>query len=145
MKFARSTALLTLALLLAVLLSACRQPPPDEAQLRATLDLLEQAGEERRTDDFMEHVADDFAGPSEAPDARSLRRFLSVIAMRTRSISVTRTSTDIQMFERRATVKINMLVSADAGSMLPEGRQIQAETGWRIDSGEWKLISAKWE
>lgn len=126
-------------------LSACRQPPPDEARLRATLDLLEQAGEERRVDDFMEHVADDFAGPSEAPDTRSLGRFLRLIALRTQGLSVTRTSTEVQMFEGRATVKINMLISADAGGLLPEPRQISSESGWRVDSGEWKLISAKWE
>jgi hypothetical protein len=131
--------------LLLLLLQACSQPAPDEARLRATLDLLVQAGEERRTGDFMEHVADDFAGPSDAPDARSLQRYLSVIALRARSISVTRTSTDIQMFGSRATVKISMLITADAGSLLPEARQMDTETGWRVDSGEWKLISAKWD
>jgi hypothetical protein len=145
MKIRISRAMLLAGLSGLLTLSACRQPPPDEARLRATLDLLEQAGEERRVDDFMDHVADDFAGPGEAPDTRSLARFLRVIALRTQGISVTRTSTDIQMFEGRATVKINMLISADAGSLLPEARQISSESGWRVDSGEWKLISAKWE
>ena len=37
------------------------------------------------------------------------------------------------------------LISADAGGLLPEARQISSESGWRVDSGEWKLISAKWE
>lgn len=133
-----------LLLLCALLPVACRQPPPDEARLRATLDLLEQAGEERRMDDLMDHVAADFAGPAHAQDARSLQRFLRLIALRTSSISVTRTSTEIQMFDNRATVTISMWVTADGGGLLPEARQIEAQTGWRVDSGEWKLISASW-
>ena len=127
------------------LMSACSTPAPDEAALRATLDAMETAGEARNVDDFMAHVAEDFAGPDEAPDARSLQRFLRVLVLRTQAIDVVRSSTEVQMFEGRAEVQTRLLIQADTGGLFSEGRPILARTGWRIDAGEWKLIRAQWE
>lgn len=139
-------ALLQIVLVVLLLpITACSRPAPDEAALRATLDAMEAAGEARSVDAFMDHVATDFAGPDEAPDTRSLQRFLRVLVLRARAIDVTRTSTEIQMYHGRAEVQIRLLIQADTGGFLSEGRPILARTAWRIDGGEWKLIRAQWE
>lgn len=134
-----------LILLALLMIGGCRTPPPDEQALRATLDLLQQAGEQRRFDDLLAHVAEDFAGPAQAPTRRELERFLRLLALRVREVHVTRLGTEIQLHEgQRATARLTVLLRSDAGGLLPEAREVVIDSAWKVDGGDWVMIRASW-
>jgi hypothetical protein len=131
--------------LVAIALGACRSPPPDEQRLRETLDTLQQAGVERRFDDLLDHVADDFAGPSHTSTRKDLERLLRLLALRVRDVTVTRLGTEIQLHEgQRATAKLTVLIAGDAGGLLNETREVVIDSAWKVDGGEWVMIRAEW-
>ena len=52
---------------------------------------------------------------------------------------------DVKLFDQRATVTFTAALSGGEG-LLPDRVQVyDVDTGWRLDGGEWKLISAKWK
>jgi hypothetical protein len=72
MKFSASASLIFVA---AIFLAACAAKSSDEAQVRAVIDQMEAAAEDRDSSDVLENVADDFADSS-GSDKSQLRNFL---------------------------------------------------------------------
>lgn len=132
---------------LGLMLAACRTPPPDEQRLRDTLDALQTAAVEKRFSELLEHVADDYAGPAEAPTRADLERYLRFLGLRVQSLSASRIGTEIEMFpaQQRATARLTVLVRADAGGLMPDAREIVIDTAWKVDGGAWVLIQANWK
>ena len=132
---------LTLGLLL-VLLSCSR--PTAEQRLRDTIAAMETAMESGKPGEFIDHVSDDFTGQGSAIDQRQLRGILVGQSLRHENISALLGPLDIKMFDQRATVNVRVL--ATGGGWLPEsGRQIDIESHWRIESGEWVCFRADWK
>lgn len=125
-------------------LSGCQQSA-DEQSLRAALDRMEAAGEAREVNGFMAQVAEDFSGQAGGMDALALRRFLIGIQLRTRSISVTRTSTTLSLQGDRAKVELAMVVTDSSGLLPSQGQYVRAQTNWRFEQGQWWLSSAQWQ
>ena len=96
------------------------------------------------TDALFEPIAEDFVG-SEGMDRKAFRRYVTLTGMRNQEIGVQLGPLDVKLFDQRATVSFTAALSGGA-SWLPDRAQVyQVDTGWRLEDGEWKLISAKWE
>lgn len=125
-------------------LSACRHEPPEQA-LRRTIADMQRAGEEHRVSDVMDSVAEDFAGP-DGMDQKQLQRFLTLISLQNRELGVTLGPMEVKMQGNRAAVAFTLAGSGGSGGWLPDRGQIyDVETGWRLEDGEWRLISANWK
>ncbi|MCX7043602.1 MAG: nuclear transport factor 2 family protein [Gammaproteobacteria bacterium] len=126
-----------------LVLSACRKEPPEQA-LRNTISAMETAAEAHDTDALFEPIADDFAG-SEGMDRQAFRRYVTFMGMRSKSVGVQLGPLDVKLYDQRATVSFTAALSGGEG-LLPSRVQVyDVDTGWRLDDGEWKLISAKWK
>ena len=128
---------------LALGLSACREQPPEQA-LRNTIAAMETAAEAHDTDALFEPIAEDFAG-SEGMDRQAFRRYVTFMGMRSKSVGVQLGPLDVKLYDQRATVSFTAALSGGEG-LLPSRVQVyDVDTGWRLDDGDWKLISAKWK
>jgi hypothetical protein len=133
---------LGLALLCADLLGGCRAPPPEQA-LRDTIAAMETAAEDNDSDALFASFAEDFTA-SEGMDRRAFRQYVTLLRLRNAHLSVTLGPIDVKLFGDRATADFTCALAGGAG-LLPSNAQVyDVSTGWRMEGGEWKLISAKW-
>jgi hypothetical protein len=145
-------ALATLAcglLALAATLAAGCAREPAEQRLRTTIAAIEAAVEARSAGDVIGHVAEDFIGGDGAlagMDRRQLHALLRGVLLRHRDIGVLLGPLALSMHgEDRATVQVDALVTAGSGGLLPaSGRRLRIDSGWRLEDGEWRCISARW-
>lgn len=129
--------------LCALLLAGCRGEPTEEA-LRGTIAAMAEAGEARDAAGVVEHLAEDFAGPG-AMDRDRMRRTLALAWLRDREVGVALGPIDVELMGDRARAEFTVATRGGAG-WLPDRAQVyRVTTGWRLDDGEWKLISADWE
>ncbi len=128
-----------------LLLSACGDSTTPEARLVAALDAMEEAAEAGQRGRFMDFVADDFAGAGGRLDRQGLAdMFRTQLLVHTR-VSALVTNRDIELIGDRATASFNALLTGGPRAWLPEsGDLYRVDTGWRMDGGEWRLISADW-
>lgn len=128
------------------MLAACSSGSSEDA-LRARVDQLQAAGEAGEISNFMEVVADDFAGNGGEFDRLGLERLLRIVALRHRDIGVTRTGiTEVEMHGELATVTMRILFTGGSGGMLPESGQLFLTTSsWRLVGGDWQLVGASWK
>ena len=131
------------AAILALVLAGCRKEPPEQA-LRNTIAAMEAAAEKHDNDALFASIAEDFSG-SEGMDRQAFRRYVTFTGMRSKSVGVQLGPLDVKLFDQRATVTFTAALSGGEG-LLPDRVQVyDVDTGWRLDGGEWKLISAKWK
>lgn len=96
--------------------------------------------------DVIALLTQDFAGQEGRYDKQMLRRLLMAIRMRHSDVSVSRVSTEFQMGESFATVKMKLLLTGGSGGIVPEsGRLMDLETRWRVEDGAWRLTAAEWD
>lgn len=126
-----------------VMLAACAADPP-EAALRAQLRDMQIAASERRVGDFMKGVADDFAG-NDAMDSAALHNLLRLQMLGKSKVNVVSGPLEIQLKDRIATVKFNVVLTGGSGRWLPDSAQSYSiNSGWRLEDGEWKVYYADW-
>lgn len=132
--------------LLAVLLAAaagCSRDPPEEA-LRATIATMQAAAEARDSQALVASVAEDFAGPDNM-GRDQFRRYLALIWLRNREVGVRLGPLEVELLGDRARVDFTAATVGGEG-FLPDRAQVyQVRTGWRLERGDWMLISAEWE
>ena len=127
----------------AVLSAGCSREPPEQA-LRATIAAMQAAAEARDSDALVASVSEDFAGP-EGMDRDAFRRYLAVIWLRNREVGVSVGPLELELIGERATVGFTAAATGGEGWMPDRGQVYRVVTGWRMEGGEWRLISARWE
>jgi hypothetical protein len=130
------------------LVAGCTSEPAEQ-RLRAAIAAVEAAVEARAAADVLEHVASDFVGGDGdvgGMDRRQLHALLRGMLLRHRDVGVLLGPLALTMHgEDRATVRVDALVTGGAGGLLPStGRRIRIDSGWRLDDGDWRCISARW-
>lgn len=123
--------------------AGCAKDPP-EAALRATIASMQQAAEARDAAALVESVSAEFAGP-EGMDRDQFRRYLAVIWLRNREVGVRLGPLDVELIGDRARVDFTAATTGGEGWMPDRAQVHQVSTGWRLEGGDWKLISADWE
>ena len=132
-----------LALWLLVSLSGCRHTAPEQA-LRDTIAGMEAAAEKGDADALFDPIATDFAG-SEGMDRDAFRRYVLVMGLRKQSVGVQLGPIEVKLFGDRATATFTAALTGGP-NWLPDRAQVyDITTGWRLEDGDWKLISASWE
>ena len=133
-----------LALVLLLLCAGCSHTLPEQA-LRETISAMQKAGEEHRVSDVMDSVAEDFVG-QDGMDQKQFRQYLTVISLQNRELGTTLGPLTVAITGDRARVSFTLGASGGAGGWLPDRAQVyDVETGWRLEGGDWKLISASWK
>src|SRR6056297_2116485 len=135
---------------LALLLSACRPELDDKTRIERTLDAMTEALEQGDVSGFMAAVADDFVAVNGRLDRRSLGLLVRRERLARDAIGIQRLDTRIEIFasdaaDARAVASFRALATGGTGLLPDEGRFWKVETGWRLDEGDWRLISAEWE
>ena len=123
--------------------AGCARDPP-EAALRATIAAMQQAAESRDAAALLESVSEEFAGP-EGMDRDQFRRYLAVAWLRDREVGVRLGPLGVELIGDRARVEFTAATTGGEGWMPDRAQVHQVSTGWRLEGGEWKLISATWE
>lgn len=132
-----------LAALLALLLAACAQLPPEQ-RLREALAQLQTSVEARDASELQQSLAADFVGP-DGLDRDGARRLALGMFLRHRDIGATLGPPRIEIRGDHATVRFTAALTGGAGGVLPDEASIHdVETAWRIEDGQWRLISAQW-
>ena len=104
---------------------------------------MEEAAEAGDADALFEPIAEDFAG-SQAMDREAFRRYVLVMGLRRQTVGVQLGPLDVKLYGDRASVAFTAAMTGGPG-WLPDRAQVyDVTTGWRMDDGEWKLISASW-
>lgn len=134
---------LRLLLLLSLLLAGCSSTPPEQA-LRDTLAQMQVAAESRDVDTLFDSIAEDFAGP-EGMDRQTFRRYVMAITLRNQKLGLQLGPLDVKLYGERATVAFTAGTSGGAGWMPDRVQVYQVDTGWRMEDGEWKLVSVRWQ
>jgi hypothetical protein len=126
-----------------MLAAGCRHEPPEQA-LRKTIDSMVAAAEAHETDKLFEPIAEDFTG-SEGMDRTEFRRYVTLMSLRQKSVGVSLGPLDVKMFDDRATVSFAAALTGGPGWLPDQAQVYDVDTGWRLEDGDWKLISAKWK
>lgn len=126
-----------------VTMSGCVRTPPEQ-KLREALTSL-QASVETRDASALEHwLAADFVGP-EGLDREGARRLAHLMFLRHRDIGANLGPPQVTIQDRHATVRFTAALTGGTGGILPDAASVHdVDTAWRMEGGEWRLISAQW-
>lgn len=135
-----------LALLWVLLLGACSEPPPAEVQIRGRIEGMQNDLGEGNARSFMAPIAEDFTAATRNLDRRAAgfllrREMLAHEQIKARLVDI---EVEVQG-EERATATMHAVVTGGTGLIPDTGGWYRLTTGWRLDDGEWMLISARWE
>lgn len=132
-----------LACALLALAGGCAKEPP-EAALRATITGMQAAAEERDAEALAEAVSEEFVGP-EGMDRDQLRRTLAIAWLRDRNVGVKVGPLDVALVGDRARVEFTAGTAGGEGWLPDRAQLYRVKTAWRLEGGDWKLISATWQ
>ena len=105
---------------------------------------METAAESRDADALFEPIAEDFSA-SGGMDRQAFRRYVMVLGLRDQQVGVQLGPLDVKLYGDRASVAFTAALSGGPG-WLPDRAQVyDVDTGWRLEDGDWKLISARWK
>lgn len=126
------------------LAAGCARTPPEQA-LREAIAAMEQAAEARDAAAITEHLAEDFDGPG-GMDRERFRRYLAVLWLQHQDVGVALGPISIELQDGHAQASFSAAVRGGQGRLFADAAQAyQVKTAWRLEDGEWRLISAAWE
>ncbi|MDO5504768.1 MAG: nuclear transport factor 2 family protein [Pseudoxanthomonas suwonensis] len=134
-----------LALLTMVLFAGCGRAPPEE-RLREQVVALREAILERNAAKMADHLATDFIGP-DGMDRQDARRMATGLFLRYPQVGLHTgpLEVEVQPDGKRATVRFTAVATGTTRGIAPDsGRMHQVVSGWRIERGEWKLLTLQW-
>ena len=126
------------------LLFACSKPLPDEKQIAAAIEQLQQATEKKQLRTVMQFFSDDFRGRHQMNKAALQARVYMHFRQNPR-VTVYVSNVDIQMNKDQATVSCHLLVTGSQDVMPDKGRLYRIESAWRKDKGTWRIFKADWK
>lgn len=142
MRWLRTSTAVALAASMA--LAACSRAPPEQ-RLREQLSAMQAALEERRASDFMDGVADDFAGNG-GMDRAAVQQVMRAQMLANTRIGLVVGPAEVEVVGDRASVRFSLVATGGSGRFLPERAQTwQVTSGWRDEDGQWRLYYAEWK
>lgn len=138
-------ATMALATMLAalLLLAGCAKAPPEQ-KLREALTSLQASIEARDASTLEATLASDFVG-QDGMDRDGARKLARLMFLRHRDIGATLGPPRIDLQDQHATVRFTAALTGGAGGILPDAARVyEVDTAWRMEGGDWRLISAQW-
>ncbi len=135
-----------LCVVITLSVTGCGREEPEQ-RLRGTIAAMQKDVEEGKAGDFMDGVASDFVG-NEGVDRAGLERLVKAQLLLNSKVSVQTGPVTVELApdNRTATVRFSVLLVGGSGRFTPErGDMQELVTGWREESGEWKVYSASWK
>ncbi|MCA1779439.1 MAG: hypothetical protein LC637_08675 [Xanthomonadaceae bacterium] len=127
-------------------MAACDPLDDDAERIRVILAEMAQALVQGDVGDFLDPIADDFIAAERGLDKSAVRLVVMRERLARRSISVQRLNTRVEVLsETRATADFELIATGGDSWLPDEGRLWRIETGWRLDRGDWKLVTARWD
>lgn len=121
----------------------CKRTPPEQ-KLREALTSLQASVEARDASALEKSLAADFVGP-DGLDRDGGRRLAQLMFLRHRDIGATLGPPQIAIQDQHANVGFTAALTGGAGGILPDAASVHdVQTDWRMEGGEWRLISAQW-
>ena len=129
--------------LAAVIAAGCGRSDP-ERELRATIDAMARAIENREPAAFLEAMADDFSRESGAFGKQDAKRTLVAAIRRNEKINVSAAVTEVRIDGDRAFARVRVVATGGAGLLPERGQTWDFESAWRRERGQWKVFNADW-
>ncbi|CAN4279425.1 nuclear transport factor 2 family protein [Pseudoxanthomonas sp. LjRoot125] len=124
--------------------AGCSSETP-EAQLRQRFDAMQQAVEEKRVNDFMDGVSEEFVG-SGGMDRAALHNLIRARTFANARVGATVGPLEVRVDGDNATASFHVLLTGSSGRLLPEqARTYDVTTAWRREEGEWRIYHAQWD
>lgn len=142
----RSACLLAIALLALSSLYGCKRDSSEDA-IRANIDQIQTAVEQRNAGGVMEFLADGFLANGQM-DRRAVHRMMAGYFLRFRNIRALVSAVEIEVNPYdpvRASMNARVAVVGLDGLLPEDGNVYQVSGEWRFDEGEWLLYSFDWE
>jgi hypothetical protein len=145
---------ITIVLFLLLMLSGCSSEPPADKQTRLlnTLQSMELAIEEKRLDDFMDQVSDDFVSSGRGWGKKDAERLLRLRLMRNKHVHVHQAVKDISWHEggdQQATVEVVVAAAGTEFSLtdLPRlrGDLVRFVVTFVKDDDEYLVSQTEWQ
>lgn len=140
-----------ISLCLLVILSACSsdQTASPEQRLRAVLEQIEEAVEDRSVSRAMQHVSEDYAD-HQGLTKEDLARILQVHYIRNQSISLFTSVHSLELDAEIASLEMSVAMAGHGGepTLLPNGLRADAvsiSAVFQDGSAGWQLISMAWQ
>ncbi len=132
--------------LLVFFLAACGPPQPDEERIRQRIDDMGEALADGNARALMAPLAEDFGTNTWDMDPRAVRLLLQREMRASNQLRARIFDIDVVVHDNhRATAEFQAVLTGGSG-LIPDRRGwYRFQTGWRMDDGEWMLISADWE
>jgi len=128
----------------AALLAGCARSDP-QRELRATVDKMARAIEDKRASDFLEHVSQEFTRESGAFGKDDARRLLAGAMLRNEKITLAVAITDINLLgSDAANVRIRVVATGGSGLLPERGQVYEFTSAWRRERGTWRVFNAEW-
>jgi len=141
--FVRLLAVLCMVVSLAGLLDGCSKPP-DEAQIRAAIDAMARAVQDKDRTAFVEHLSPEFKAGN-GMDQRGLAQLMLFEFRRNKQIGVYVVDTDVKVDGAWANAVLHVAVTG-TGDWLPErARYYRVSMRWHKRDGQWRVRRARWE
>jgi len=134
-------------------LAGCGSEPPADKQTRLlnTLQYMEAAIEEKRLDDFMDQVDDDFVSPGRGWSKKDAERLLRIRLLRNKNVHVHQAVKDISWLNEgddQAVVVVAVAVAGTAFSLtdLPSlrGDLVRFEVTFNKDDDRYVVTHTEW-
>lgn len=130
--------------ILLALLAACSKDDPVHA-VRQQVAAMQAAIDARDAGAVEDLLAEDFVG-NDGMDRRAIKQLAAAVFLRHRDVTAKVGPVSVELRgDSDAIARFSVLATGGSGGFLPESGQVyQAETGWRLVDGEWRLLSASW-
>ena len=138
----RATAWIVVLVAAMTILGCARTPP--EKKLRESVTSLQASVQMREASGLEEWLAADFVGP-DGLDRPGARRLAQLMFLRHRAIGARLGPLQVTMQDNHASVRFTAALTGGTGEVLPDAASVyEVDTAWRMEGGEWRLISAQW-
>lgn len=132
-------------------LQACSSEGPQtpEQHVRATLEAIELAAQERSLSGIMDHVSDNYRD-HEGKTKKEIQRIAQIYLIANQKIHIFTRISSIEVVDNIAAVELSAAMSATETDLTNEQGRLRADTHrfslvLTLENDDWRLTSASWQ